>query len=155
MENTSSDFSSNGRRDLPPNCVSRVRDEWRAARAAHGDLLLMGMPRVNLMVVGPGGPVQGVLELLQKTCAQPVVTWRPGERLALPEPERVRTVVLHDVDSMGDDYQRDLAVWLERAGGRTQVISTSPAPVLPRVHMGEFLDTLYYRLNVVYIDLTE
>jgi len=154
VENLSRNLTSSGRRDVRPDYVARMREDWRAARAAHSDLQLMGMPRINIMLVGPSGPIQGVLELLQKTCAQPIVAWRPGERLALPPPARARTLVLHDVYGLAYEDQCALASWLERAEGRTQVISTSPAPLLPRVETGEFLDTLYYRLNMVFVDLT-
>jgi DNA-binding NtrC family response regulator len=34
------------------------------------------------------------------------------------------------------------------------VVSTSPAPLIPRVHSGLFIDTLYYRLNTVCVDVT-
>jgi hypothetical protein len=142
------------RSDFPPDYVARMREDWRVARAAHSDLQLMGMPRVNILLVGAVGPIQGILELLQKTCASPIAVWRPGERLALPPIGRVRTFILHDVWSLPSDDQYALAAWLERAEGRVQVISTSTASLLHRVHSGEFLDTLYYRLNMVFVDLT-
>jgi transcriptional regulator of acetoin/glycerol metabolism len=47
-----------------------------------------------------------------------------------------------------------LLEWLALAAGRTQVISTSVAPLFPRVQAGSFIDTLYYRLNTVYVDVT-
>ena len=37
---------------------------------------------------------------------------------------------------------------------RTQVISTSRRPLISMVVGGDFLPSLYYRLNMVYIDLT-
>jgi transcriptional regulator of acetoin/glycerol metabolism len=33
-------------------------------------------------------------------------------------------------------------------------VSTTPAPLLPRVESGKFIDTLYYRLNTVCVDAT-
>jgi transcriptional regulator of acetoin/glycerol metabolism len=36
-----------------------------------------------------------------------------------------------------------------------QVVSTSSTPLFPRVERGEFLNRLYYQLNVVYLDLTD
>jgi hypothetical protein len=154
VENLSKHQPDSGRPELPPDYVARMREDWRVARAAHSDLELMGMPRVNILLVGAPGPVQGVLELLEKTCASPIATWRPGERLALPPIGRARTFIIHDVCSLSFDDQCALAAWLERADGHMQVISTSAASPLPRVHSGEFLDTLYYRLNMVFVDLT-
>jgi len=44
--------------------------------------------------------------------------------------------------------------WLDRAAGRTQVVSMTPASLWPRVQAGEFMDRLYYRLNTVCMDVT-
>ena len=55
---------------------------------------------------------------------------------------------------MTTDDQLRLVDWLERAKGRTQVVSTSSVPVLPRVHSGGFIERLYYRLNTVCVDVT-
>jgi transcriptional regulator of acetoin/glycerol metabolism len=63
-------------------------------------------------------------------------------------------MVLHDVGLMQPNEQLDLLAWLEQAAGRTQVVSTSPTPLMPRVHTGLFIDTLYYRLNTVCVDVT-
>jgi DNA-binding NtrC family response regulator len=40
------------------------------------------------------------------------------------------------------------------SAGRTQVISTTNSRLLTLVDCGTFLDTLYYRLNVVCVDVT-
>jgi transcriptional regulator of acetoin/glycerol metabolism len=48
----------------------------------------------------------------------------------------------------------DLLDWMEHADGRTQVVSTSSAALLPRVQCGAFIDTLYYRLTTVCVDVT-
>ena len=55
---------------------------------------------------------------------------------------------------MTTDDQLRLLDWLERAKGRTQVVSTSSGPVLPRVHSGDFIERLYYRHNTVCVDVT-
>jgi hypothetical protein len=62
--------------------------------------------------------------------------------------------VLRDVHGLTPADQLELLDWLELAEGRTQVVSTSSTPLLPRVHSGEFIDTLYYRLNTVCVDVT-
>jgi len=154
VQNLANHQPDSRRSELPVDYVARMREDWRVARAAHSDLELMGMPRVNILLIGPAGPIQGVLELLEKTCASPIAAWRPGERLVLPPIGRARTFILHDACALPVDDQCAFANWLERADGRVQVISTSPASLLPRVHSGEFLDTLYYRLNMVFVDLT-
>ena len=155
MENLSRYEAQGMQANVPPDFVARMREDWRMARAAHSDLQIMGMPRVNLMLVGAAGPILGVLDLLHKTCAQPITTWREGQPLALPPPGGARTLILQEIGELAIDDQRRLAEWLESTGGRTQVISTSSASILTSVQSGEFLDTLYYRLNMVYIDVSE
>jgi Sigma-54 interaction domain len=133
---------------------SKLPDHWRMARAAHVDLLLMGMPRVNLLLIAPDGVVRFVLESLLLDLHEPIAQWRPGERLALPAADDSGTLVLHEASSLTPDDQLRLLDWLEQADGRTQVVSTSSTPLLPRVHAGTFIDTLYYRLNTVCVDVT-
>ncbi len=132
---------------------SKLPDHWLMARAAHVDLLLMGMPRVNLLLIAPDGVVRFVLESLLLDLHEPIAQWRPGEALALPRVDEAGTLVLHEPGSLRPDEQLRLLDWLERADGRTQVVSTSSAPLLPRVHAGGFIDTLYYRLNTICVDL--
>ena len=153
MENSSQVFGGTVQSAGPLPRGSNLPDHWRIARAAHVDLLLMGMPRVNLLLVAPEGVVRFVLESLLLDLQDPIATWRPGERLALPSHDEAGTLVLHEAGSLGPDDQLRLLDWLERAEGRTQVVSTSSTPLLPRVHAGGFVDTLYYRLNTVCVDV--
>ena len=123
------------------------------ARAAHVDLLLMGMPRVNLLLIAPDGVVRFVLESLLLDLHEPIARWRPGRTARVATVDEGGTLVLHESGSLTPDDQLRLLDWLERAEGRTQVVSTSSAPLLPRVHAGGFIDTLYYRLNTVCVDV--
>lgn len=129
-------------------------DQWQLARAAHVDLLLMGMPRINLLLIAPDGVVQHVLKSLMVDLWEPVAHWSPGEPLALPSPTMGGTLILHDVHALPSADQRRLVEWLELAKGRTQVVSTTSAPLLPRVTAGNFIATLFYRLNTVCVDVT-
>jgi hypothetical protein len=69
---------------VPPSRSGTLPDHWRLARAAHVDLLLMGMPRVNLLLIAPDGVVRFVIVAAAR-CG-PIVRWR-RERLALPPTE--------------------------------------------------------------------
>ena len=133
---------------------TKLPDHWRMARAAHVDLLLMGMPRVNLLLIAADGVVRYVIESLLLDLQEPIARRKPGEHLTLPSPSDGGTLVIHDVGSLSADDQLRLLDWLERAEGRTQVVSTSSTPLLPRVASGTFIDTLYYRLNTVCVDVT-
>jgi sigma-54-interacting transcriptional regulator len=135
------------------NSKSHSREDWRRARAAHVGLMLVGMRRVNLLLVGIDGMTWNVLQTLMPGLTEPVTTWCPGERLVLPTLERTGTLVLHDVGVMQHADQFRLLKWLEQAGGQTQVISMTSVPLLPRVESGAFHDTLYYRLNTICVDV--
>lgn len=117
-------------------------------------LMTTGLPRVNLLLEGQEQALKGVLDALASSLRQPVVSWHPGQRLELPLVERQGTMIIHGVDALGIEEQIHLLEWLGRAVGRTQVVSTTTAPLLPRVRAGAFIDTLYYRLNTVFLDLT-
>ncbi len=48
--------------------------------------------------------------------------------------------------------QARLNDWLAERGDEVRVIATSPQPLYDRVERREFLEPLYYRLNVVCLD---
>ena len=134
--------------------VSHLSVDRRLVEAMHLELQEMGMPRVNLFLVGPRSVTQNLLELLLPDLHNPIATWFPGERLELPLPAENGTMIFYDIGALADDDQRRLLQHLASAPTRTQIISTSSTPLLPRVHAGTFDDTLYYRLNHIYMDLS-
>jgi hypothetical protein len=134
--------------------ISQLPEHWRLARAAHVDLLLMGMPRVNLLLIAPDGVVRYVLESLLLNLREPIWKWTPPGPLVLPPPDQVGTLILHDVGALLPKEQLELLDWLEFASRDTQIVSTSSTALIPRVHEGAFIDTLYYRLNTVCVDVT-
>ena len=117
------------------------------------DTILRGMPPVNLLLTGGDVVVQSVLETLLGDHDQPIASWWPGQRLVLPMP-RPSMMILHDVGALALEDQQHLLEWLERDIGRTKVVSTTPAPLMPLVEKGAFNDTLYYRLNTVSIEVS-
>jgi DNA-binding NtrC family response regulator len=85
---------------------------------------------------------------------RPIATWSPGEPFVLPAIEHPGTLVLHDVNALSIHEQGRLLDWSNDGRRKPQVISTTPTPLLPLVLAATFMDTLYYRLNTVLIDLT-
>jgi transcriptional regulator of acetoin/glycerol metabolism len=65
----------------------------------------------------------------------------------------VRTVILHDVESLSLEDQQQLLVWLKTNFGSVQVVATTERPLLELVESAKFDPALYYALNVVYIKL--
>jgi hypothetical protein len=153
MENLSKVFAGATQAAGPLDCVTQLPEDWRLARAAHVDLLLMGLPRVNVLLIGMDRVIWSLLEALRPDLREPVVSWYPGRRFALPATGASGTMVLQDVGGLTPEDQMRLFDWLERNGGKTQVISTSSTPLLPRVQAGTFIDMLYYRLNTVCVDI--
>jgi hypothetical protein len=133
----------------PLDSASLLREDCRLARAA----------RVNLLVIHGEGGLQDLLEWLMLDLQSPIATLvatalRTGEPLVLPPVARARTLILQDVGALTRADQHRLLDWLDRAAGRTQVVSTTPASLWPRVQAGAFIDRLYYRLNTVCMDVT-
>ena len=129
-------------------------DARRLAQAAHVDLRALGMPHVNLLLIGAEDVTQSFLETLLMDLQEPITHWCAGEPLVLPPPERTSTLILHDVGALPMADQRRLLRWLEQAVGKVQVISTTSAALMTRVESGTFVDTLYYRLNTICLDIT-
>ncbi len=143
----------------PLDSAAQLREDCRLARAA----------RVNLLVIHGEAVVQDLLEWLMLDLQSPIATPMAtapmatapmatalctGEPLVLPPVARARTLILQDVGALTYAEQHRLLDWLDRAAGRTQVVSMTPASLWPRVQAGAFIDRLYYRLNTVCMDVT-
>jgi len=138
-------------RSADPYRTYRVEDP-RLARVA-SELFLVGMARLNVLLVGNADIVRLVLQTQMPSLMKPVVNWSPGDPFVLPDVERTGTFIIHEVGSLSLHDQLQLLEWSAGAMRRTQVISTTSAPLLPRVCARGFIDALYYRLNTVYLDL--
>jgi hypothetical protein len=153
MGNPSKALAGAKRVAIPLGPESTRPEDWRQARASYLSVLLMGMPRVNLLLIGVDGIVWNVLGALLLDLHEPIATWCPGQPFVLPPAGRTGTLILHDVGALTPDEQRHLVNWVEQSEGRAQIVSTNSAPLLPHVKAGLFLETLYYRLNTVCVDL--
>ena len=154
MENSSNLFADVNLGIGSPDRVSQLREEWRMTRAVLMELQQLGKPTVNLHLTGMDVVIRNVLQVLMPDLRKPVTTWRQGERLVLPAVRNSGTLILQDVGTLARDDQRRLLEWTLVAS-RTQVVSTTRSPLLPRVQSGAFIDTLYYRLNTVSVNVTE
>jgi hypothetical protein len=130
------------------SCMANgTKDAWRA------EIAMAASVRVNLLLVGIGA-VPVLLEMLEGDLQnEAILSWRPGEFLELPSPGRPATFILHDVHELAASDQQELVRWLEQAAGCIRVISTTEEPLWPRVNAGSFDESLYYRLNMVYVDM--
>jgi transcriptional regulator of acetoin/glycerol metabolism len=144
MENSSNAIADGG-----------YRTYWPMARAAHLDLHLVGSPRVNLLLIGTDAVVRAALHRLMPTLRGPIQTWTPHAPLPLPLPAHSGTLILHDVEHLSEVDQYRLLKWLDMSLGRVQVISTTTSLLQGHVESGLFDATLYYKLNVGCMDLTD
>jgi hypothetical protein len=127
-----------------PSAGPALSLDWQEQRARYP----------NVLVVGSDVDVANALRTLQRVCRQAVVTHRPPDPLVLPTPFHAGTVILREVSCLSLNDQHRLMAWLEGDCGRTQIIATDTRPVWPGLQTGAFLASLYYRLNIISIDLT-
>ena len=107
--------------------------------------------RLNVLLVnGANDTAVALVDDSRQALSAPVITVRCTDRFALRLADWVGTLVLLDVGRLTPIDQHHLTAWLDRK--RPQVISTSPASILPLVQAGHFLESLYYRLNTIYLD---
>ena len=123
---------------------------WHADRDQ--DLALL--TRVNLLVVGAEGEVAEFIAALWPALITPIVVRHGGEPLRLSAVPRIGTFVISGVETLTSEEQDDLHRWLRAGNGRGRVVSSASKALFPMVEAGAFNDGLYYRLNVVTIDLT-
>jgi len=110
--------------------------------------------RPNVLVVGSSPDVDRTFEVMYPFLRTPIVAWVPRETRDLPSTS-FRTLVIRDVEALDSRQQEHVVALICRLTADVQVVSTSSTPLFPRVERGEFLNRLYYQLNVVYLDLTD
>jgi Sigma-54 interaction domain len=114
-------------------------DDWR----------LLVTLRPNVLLEGAHETTNVVLDEAMAWLPTPHATWCG----APPCGDRPATLVVRSISALDHDQQHSLADWLDAPGDRVQVISTTSEPLYPLVGRGVFLESLYYRLNVMRIDV--
>ena len=109
--------------------------------------------RANLLLVGDSVDVDSFLGAVRPELEEPLICRRCSDGLALPAESQPATLVLQDIGAMKDDDQNLLLGFLDAFLHRTQIVSTTSMSLLPYVQSGAFLDRLYYRLNVVRVEV--
>jgi Sigma-54 interaction domain len=129
--------------DKAPALACPPVDDWSLFRGTHPAALL----------IGSASSATAALVRLRPNLRRPLVHWWPW---AVGEPPQTTTgtLVMWDVDSLSERQQAQLLTWLESRVANVQVISISERPLFPLVRRKEFLDSLYYRLNVVCLELS-
>ena len=125
----------------PTTPVSFSEAEWR-------HFLISKQPRPNLLILCTTDDMESVVTRLIVSCTGPVHLCRlPGE-LSLPD-EMTGTLLIWDVVQLTRFQQMALHDWISGRPWETQVICLTSTPLLPLVEDGQFLEGLFYRINVV------
>ena len=109
---------------------------------------------LNVLLIGDKAATDAAVRDLQSAHQNSSVTWHCGGLpLVVPPSEPVSTVILHDAAVLSPGEQQMLSDWLSLETCRTRVVTTSSVPLFPLVESGAFMATLYYRLNVIYVEV--
>jgi hypothetical protein len=117
-----------------------------------GDWSVLGERRPNVLVSGPGDAAHAFVDAVTPYLQAPVHHLTCDARLDLPRGDG--TLILEHLDALDREQQECLLRWLDDPEhARTQVISLTPAPLYTSVQRETFLGALYYRLNVIYLEV--
>lgn len=124
---------------LPVVAISA--EEWELIVAA----------RANVLLCGPPQAIEALITSLRPHLDSPIDEWSTDTPSAPAHSEG--SVILKDVGRWSLTQQKALLRWLNDRNVAVRVISTTSAPLYPRVQTGQFLSALYYRLNMLVVDL--
>jgi Sigma-54 interaction domain len=113
--------------------------------------LLKRVPPHNLLLIGSPSATQAFIDDLMSSLLAPVVCWEPGTA-DLPT-DSIGTLIIHEVASLTPTHQDRLLEWLNSQSPQRSVIATSIELFYQLVETGRFSDSLYYRLNIVTVQL--
>ena len=109
--------------------------------------------RARALVVGTERTTGSVLRSLRADFGAVVVNMRAGDPLTLPEARA--TLIIHDISALNAADQDRLYQWLNLSPPGISVIGVTSEPMFPLVQRGAFLTDLFYRLNLIVIDVTD
>jgi hypothetical protein len=107
--------------------------------------------RPNFLVHCAPDDSNDVVAQLSRSCGAPVHTCRLPGPLRLPA-ESGGTLLLARVEEMSITQQVDLFDWMTARHSSVQVVSIATTRLERLVARGQFLEGLFYRLNVVYLE---
>jgi hypothetical protein len=119
-------------------------DEWSVFQAA----------RPNALLIGSEANANAAILRLVPYLRTPVMHWHP-KAMAESTWQPTGALVVWDVDTLDRIQQELLLEWMDSHAADLQVISVGKHPVFPLVLRETFLDTLYYRLNMVCLKLAD
>lgn len=131
---------------MPPVMVRL--DRKHVPDAAWLGWLTSGGYRPNLLIECSEAGLEATLRQVMAWSSPPLCYCGLPGPLQLPQPG-AGTLVLHDVAELSTPQQIAVYDWLSADAGGIQVLSLTSASLAARVADGRFLESLYYRLNVI------
>ena len=122
----------------------------------HAEWQAISYGRRNFLLAGQPSAVDAMLASMLPHFLEPIRLFAPDTDRALPLPDE-GTLILMEIAHLKGSQQSELVAWMDefnRSDG-VQVVSTTSRQMMPLVESGEFRAELYYRLNVIRIDLIE
>ncbi len=113
--------------------------------------LTMAPHRPSLLVMCEQIEPDMAIASLMKWCEQPFHFCSLPGPLQLPS-ARKGTFFLKDVSRMTLSQQIALNDWIDRGRGDVQIVSASDKRLWPLVEEGHFLESLFYRLNLITLE---
>ena len=108
----------------------------------------------NVLVTGPRAATRAFIVAITPSLRSPIRLLDCSGRLDLPTESG--TIVLKDVDALSRHEQERLTQWLDTAQPPAwQMIALTTIPLYRQVETGAFLDALYYRLNIVHLEVSQ
>jgi hypothetical protein len=127
--------------------VASSPTDW--PRVAFDDLHVPRLPRINILLIGTADRTSAFIADLLPELNEPIELCEAKD---FRPPDQPGTLLLYNATEMPAAGQAALCGWLDNTRG-TRVVTTVDRPLFPQVEAGLFLATLYYRLNIVTIDL--
>jgi transcriptional regulator of acetoin/glycerol metabolism len=113
--------------------------------------LLSQRHRPNVLVECAAPAIGAISRYVMQLSTGPRQLCRFPGVLALPG-SKTGTLLLENVEALTAAQQAALHEWMSAGCAGVQIVSLSAAPLAHTVQRGEFLEALFYRLNVVRID---
>ena len=108
---------------------------------------------VNVLLIGESVSTGAFVDAMRPHLVDPLVNINCQDGLVLSSVPSRGTVIFSDLDTLALSDQQRLNAWLAQAGDRPRVISTSRVSLVPMIDAGMFIESLYYRLNILGFDL--
>lgn len=107
--------------------------------------------RANAVVIGQEDAALRVWTAVWPSLKKPI-HWVDGDNPSLPR-DPAGTLILQGADQLTPSAQRQLFSWLEDDARTTRVLTTTRRALFPLVEDGLFHAGLYYRLNMLLLEL--